>query len=230
MYVWAEVIRQRKKHFRPGRLQRGLLTACIGVVATGRLVVTAPKLNGQYTYAGLRKLIQQLLGSPGSPVVVTTMIDLFKVAQDFPGRNGPQKPDCVRRVEQLERLCADDVGSERFHPYIQLHEFEALVIAGLPKLSEQYPGCSGPIQSLTDRLNRDYPTPEHVNDLQPPSLPDQADSSRIQQNCWRVSNCAQHRARSTPAPLPAFREVGDCFGAVRNRVRSLRMCPPPLVG
>jgi len=48
-------------------------------------VVGAPNLRGHYTYAQLKKFVKNLLGPPGSPVAVTTMVDLFKVPQDYPG-------------------------------------------------------------------------------------------------------------------------------------------------
>src|SRR5438132_1100380 len=50
-----------------------------------RLTVQAPNLRGRRTYAELKKLIRALLGNPDSAVLVTTMIDLFKLPRDYPG-------------------------------------------------------------------------------------------------------------------------------------------------
>ena|SRR5437899_1084856 len=50
-----------------------------------RLTVQAPNLRGHCTYAELKKLTRALLGNPDGAVLVTTMIDLFKLPRDFPG-------------------------------------------------------------------------------------------------------------------------------------------------
>ena len=59
------------------------------------------------------------------------MIDLYALPKDFPGRSAqPRNPaDPTPYVETLERAFGDDVGDRRFVPYIQLHEFEALLFA-----------------------------------------------------------------------------------------------------
>lgn len=60
----------------------------------------------------------------------TTMIDLYALPDDFPGFE-----DCARRgnpterVECLEERLAQDLAHRRFIPYIQLHEFEALLFS-----------------------------------------------------------------------------------------------------
>jgi hypothetical protein len=73
------------------------------------------------------------------------------------------------RVPQLEERCREDVGDDRFIPYLQLHEFEALVLADLMLLAEQHPHRQRAIRELAERLDREFESPEHVNRLTPPS-------------------------------------------------------------
>jgi len=107
--------------------------------APGRIHVQAPRLGGHHTYERLKKTVRNLLGAPGSDVIVTTMIDLFRVARDYPGNSGPANVAAPRdRVRHLEERCREDVGDGRFLPYLQLHEFEALVLVDLAVLAEQH--------------------------------------------------------------------------------------------
>ena len=133
------------------------------------LVVSAPNLRGYRTYAWLRKFLGKLLHSQSSELAVTTMVDLFRLPADFPDRD--YSPDAIAfdRVRHLEERFADDIGDRRFFPYLQLHEFEALVLAGLPLLAEQHPNRRKDIHDLDSRLNREFASPEHVNRLRPPS-------------------------------------------------------------
>jgi Domain of unknown function (DUF4276) len=136
----------------------------------GGVAVRAPRLDGHYTYAGLKKDARRLLGAAGSGVVVTTMIDLFKIARDFPGISDPANAAPPQeRVRHLEERCRADFGDERFVPYIQLHEFEALVLSDLPVLAEQHPNRRRAIRELAARLDRKFESPEHVDRLEPPS-------------------------------------------------------------
>jgi hypothetical protein len=132
--------------------------------------VSAPRLPGQFTYAKLKRDLKRLLGPAGSAVVVTSMIDLFKIAGDFPGRGDPQdNAQPAERVQYLEKCFADDVADPRFLPHLQLHEFEALLLWDVELLARQHPNRSKAIEKLGKRLRREFPTPEHVNRLRPPS-------------------------------------------------------------
>lgn len=70
----------------------------------------------------------------------TTMFDLYALPEDSPGV-GEAVPGSPReRVAHLERAFSEDVGAvlpdgaRRFIPYLQLHEFEALLFADIEKL------------------------------------------------------------------------------------------------
>ena len=146
-----------------------LLKSHLEAAGKGGIDVQAPRLGGYRTWTRSKKFLRTLLQSPDPEVRVTTMIDLFKIAGDIPGRSDLPDATPLARVHQIERLIAEDVGDKRFFPYIQLHEFEALVLSDLAVLAEQRPNRRGPILDLKARLDKEFESPEHVNRVRPPS-------------------------------------------------------------
>jgi hypothetical protein len=65
----------------------------------------------------------------------TTMIDLYALPDDFPGfENCATRGNATDRVECLEERLAQDIAHLRFIPYIQLHEFEALLFSDVSQI------------------------------------------------------------------------------------------------
>ena len=132
-------------------------------------IMRPPRLDGRYTYAQLKKLAKSLIGV-ASEVVVTTMVDLFKLPSDWPGV--PEAADISRPLDRvcfLEQRCCEDFGDTRFLPHLSLHEFEALVLCDLEALAAIHPNRSRELGELGARLKREFESPEHVNRQQPPS-------------------------------------------------------------
>lgn len=146
-----------------------LLKPHLEAVNPERLIVNAPRPGERFTYAVIRKFITNLLGSPAAQVVVTTMVDLFKLPRDFPGFADASALAPLERVRQLEQECTRDVADRRFFAYLQLHEFETLLLADLTVLAEQHPNRRKRILELAVRLHKKFPSPEHVNRINPPS-------------------------------------------------------------
>jgi len=87
--------------------------------------------------------------------VFTTMIDLYALPDDFPGfKKASTILDPYARVEALEKSFFEAVGEKRFIPYIQLHEFEALLFCGISYLSRIYPACEKRCEQLTKDLQK----------------------------------------------------------------------------
>jgi hypothetical protein len=106
--------------------------------------------------------------------VVTTMFDLYALPTDFPGyTDSIAVADRYERVASIETAFAADINSDRFIPYIQLHEFEALVFCGLDYLTEMYNGTEKSVGKLREELEA-VGNPELVNDN-----PQTAPSKRI---------------------------------------------------
>lgn len=66
------------------------------------------------------------------------MLDLYALGH-FPG-NEHQSSEHVRtRVKRIEQSLLDKFPNPNFIPYIQLHEFEALVLVDPEKISVAFP-------------------------------------------------------------------------------------------
>ena len=94
----------------------------------------------------------------------TTMFDLYALPDDFPCYSEALKLKDIpyRRVELLEKALQDDIGDRRFIPYIQLHEFEALILADPRKLDWEYLEHETSITAILNSVGRQ--NPELIND------------------------------------------------------------------
>lgn len=102
------------------------------------------------------------------------MFDLYGLPDDFPGYEAAAlQDDPYQRVQALEDALADDIDDHRFIPYIQLHEFEALLLSDPEKLGAEFIGSADGIARLAAMVAR-FSSPEHVNDRS-----DTAPSKRI---------------------------------------------------
>lgn len=76
--------------------------------------------------------------------VCTTMFDFYAMPPDWPGRSEaaekplPERGACVERalLADLATCGGEDFRRELFIPYVQVHEFEALLFADVGKLGE----------------------------------------------------------------------------------------------
>lgn len=85
----------------------------------------------------------------------TTMFDLYALPDDFPGFSEASTIyDSYVRVKVLEKSFSEATSEKRFVPYIQLHEFEALLFCGISHLSKLYPGCEKRCEQLTKDLQK----------------------------------------------------------------------------
>jgi hypothetical protein len=107
----------------------------------------------------------------GSDVRLTTMFDLYRLPADFPGTFEAEKKHMVHeRVKMLEAAFAADVVDSRFIPYIQMHEFEALIFADVSRLSIPYPGPERtPALTELERQQKEFGNPEEIDLEAPPS-------------------------------------------------------------
>jgi hypothetical protein len=94
----------------------------------------------------------------------TTMFDLYALPNDFPGfAVANRKTNCYDTVQLLEEEFSKEINSVRFIPYIQLHEFEALVFCGVEHLLVDYPDMTREVESLKGVLPRYDHNPEKIN-------------------------------------------------------------------
>jgi hypothetical protein len=93
----------------------------------------------------------------------TTMFDLYALPDDFPGHTEARtKSDPYERIKILEERMAADISDRRFVPYIQLYEFEALILADPQQLDWEYLEHDVAIQNLISMVG--VQNPELIND------------------------------------------------------------------
>ena len=126
-----------------------------------------------------KELLRYLKEDTGRPV--TTMFDYHRLPSDWPGRDEAKRKKLIStKAEAIEQAIHADVCSAvggsfdgaRFLPYIQMHEFEALLFSDTGVLAEavQRPR----IQSRLDAIVRECGEPEGIDDD-----PETAPSKRI---------------------------------------------------
>ncbi|MBE2293483.1 MAG: DUF4276 family protein [Phycisphaerales bacterium] len=132
--------------------------------------------GGALNYDRVKPHLRNVLRQKNAPVV-TTFFDLYKLDKRFPGfEQSLDKPDLAQRLDVLRRALHEDIvvaagcQPERFIPYIQPYEFEALLFSNIASLSLVNP--SWPKKAI-DRLvaiRNAATSPEHIND-QPATKP-----------------------------------------------------------
>jgi hypothetical protein len=163
--------------------------------------------------------IQRTLGDPrkGHDLRVTTLFDLYGLPTDFPEiEKHHGEPDTRRRCELLEQAMAEKVNDRRFIPYIQLHEFEALVLAALPSLRDLL-DVEDDLRGL-DNLVREVGglPPEEVNDGE-----NTAPSKRLLRHVPGYSKTLHGPLATYDAGLATLRNACPRFGAWIERLEQL---------
>lgn len=109
-----------------------------------------PRLPGRYVRRGGVRPWDQVRGDilrtlkerPGR--VCTTMFDFYAMPDDWPGRTEAAEKPSDQKGCHVEDALLDDLAShagadfrrELFIPYVQVHEFEALLFADVDKMAE----------------------------------------------------------------------------------------------
>ncbi|MGA2034482.1 MAG: DUF4276 family protein [Thermoguttaceae bacterium] len=118
-------------------------------------------------YETLRFDIQSTIKSrkQNQGVFFTTMIDLYGLPSDFPGKaNHDRNPQNPRPYcEALEQAFGADIGDVRFVPHLQLHEYETLLYADPDAFRFSFDDCDRAIASLK-RIAAEFREIERIND------------------------------------------------------------------
>jgi len=80
------------------------------------------KKGGNVSYGKYSNEIRRTLKQPN--VIVTTIVDYFKLPTDFPGYTNDSQ-----RIDEIEKAISADIDNSDFIPYIQRHEIEALMFS-----------------------------------------------------------------------------------------------------
>lgn len=151
--------------------------------------------------------------------IVTTMFDLYALPNDFAGyAEATRLNDARAKVEMLEQALAAKIGRRNFIPYIQLHEFEALLFSDIMALQVDYPDSIKEIEKLKFQAEA-IGDPELIN-----HRPETAPSKRII-SCllpkYRYNKVRSGESIASAITLQVIRERCYHFNTWINRIISL---------
>ena len=138
------------------------------IYTDARKVLTNRKLRKRGGIVGYEKfkndVLQWIKENPDA--YHTTFIDLYGLKTDFPGHHTTSHLQPYNRILEMETLLGQDISFYKFIPYIQLHEYEALMYSNT-SIMEQWlglynklpKGCFTKIRSSTKDNN-----PELINE------------------------------------------------------------------
>lgn len=121
-------------------------------------------------YAKARKDIVRSLKAD-SGLYCTTIVDFYGMPKDWPGREqGNSAGTSQEKAGIVENALMGDIAGEmggsfnpeRFIPYVQMHEFEAILFSDPVKFADLLgsPNLAEPFQSICD----EFDSPEEIND------------------------------------------------------------------
>ncbi|MCC8196734.1 MAG: DUF4276 family protein [Ruminococcus sp.] len=134
------------------------------------LLLTSKKKNARggmvsYTQAqgDMTRMLQQHTDNDFERHIYSTMFDYYALPFDFPGFDQAKRQPNVRQaIQALETEFQQAFPTTRLIPYIQLHEFEALLFTDIEKLSLDYPHSTRAILSLKKETDG-FRDPEMIN-------------------------------------------------------------------
>jgi hypothetical protein len=132
---------------------------------SARLIGKPGHKGGNVRYVRLKTDIDILLSE--KDVIVSTFIDYFRLATDFPDFDNCQQLQVVNaKINCLEQALSIAINNPRFIPYIQKHEFEALLFSSHNGF-EKYLKPQTCIQ--LNQIIQAYDNPEDINTTHSPS-------------------------------------------------------------
>jgi hypothetical protein len=139
------------------------------VYLTARLVGKPGHKGGDCRYPRAKQDVLLLLRQEPD-TVVTTMFDFYALPDSWPGRTEARQAPFPRKAAIVEAAVKEDILHElgpsfdesRFHPYIQMHEFEALLFSQPARICAvlRSPGSEANVQAIRDA----FQNPEEIND------------------------------------------------------------------
>jgi len=136
----------------------------VRVVHTSR-TPTRSYRGGVTRYAKIRRdLNLWLRNDKRAGIRFTTMFDFYRFPRDLPGYSpATEQSDPRQSADLLQSAWAADIGDNRFIPYIQLHEFEALVLSDPRLLVKAFPDRNHEVEALYQHCKL-LDSPELIDD------------------------------------------------------------------
>jgi hypothetical protein len=153
---------------------------------------------------------------------VTTMFDYYGMPMDWPGRQQACTLPCASRATAVEDAILAEVSRDightfnpqQFIPYIQMHEFEALLFSDAITLGAALPAqnAGNDLQAVANA----FPTPEEIDDS-----PLSAPSKRILSICEAYQKVLHGNIAAQRIGLHAMRAKCPHFDAWLDRLEAL---------
>lgn len=129
-------------------------------LATTKRVKSGPDFKGGITtYEKVKNDLVRLLRD-SDVVCVTTMIDYYGLPDDFPGYQATSKTG-IERVKFLEKKFHEDLNNERFIPYFEVHEFEAMLFVDPMETAAAL--LDRPKAAMLVEIKKAFQSPEEIN-------------------------------------------------------------------
>src|ERR1700722_13575158 len=146
-------------------VQRPILAATSFRIGSGGAEVT---VGGVTSYEAIREDIINLFAADDIAAVdvLTTLVDLYGLPAPFPGHQEAIAQGLTGgpKAAHIESAWKTDICRANFLPYIQVHEFEALILTRPSALSNLYPEHAGGIEHLRGEC-ASFLTPEDINEV-----------------------------------------------------------------
>jgi hypothetical protein len=136
----------------------------IPTLLTTKVVKAGPNFKGGVTrFEKFEADLRRLLGGAGQGVLVTMMLDYYRLPGDFPGMSTRlATADPFTRVNHVEAALSQYFNDGRFLSFLSLHEFEAWIFScpnTLPNVMTQ-PELQPQFASVCNTVQ----TPEQINE------------------------------------------------------------------
>lgn len=142
-----------------------------GIVLKPRILLTSKKKNqrgGMINYSQAKRDVENWISEnrnrKSETHYYTTMFDFYALPSDFPCMDEIEMyTDAYGKVSAVERAMAEKFQVSDFIPYIQLHEFEALLLSDVSQIIAKFPTQERTITKLQKVLDGCNGNPELVN-------------------------------------------------------------------
>ena len=177
--------------------------------------------GGRTNYARVRRdIVVQLKQDRGA--YCSTMIDFYGLGSGFPGHPPPSHLSNIEKVRHVEQAVLNDIVKEipelrpdfRLIPYLQLHEYEALLFSDPPAFADgiNRPNLQRQFQSIRD----EFESPEDIN-----NHPETAPSKRVLSVCPNYRKVIEGAQAASAIGISTIREECPHFRKWIERLEAL---------
>ena len=140
-----------------------VIVKCVLVTTNRKKDARGGVVNFQHVKGDLEKWMREVKHKKDELHFFTTMLDLYALPTDFPSYEEAKEKEPYAKVAIIEEGLRQTISNQNFIPYIQLHEFEALLFADLTKVEAHFQLKAADAKGLKKALADHEDNPELVN-------------------------------------------------------------------